>query len=159
MRATRFGLRCHQELPAWVTPPAGDSTDLRNEDKIPDAKRDAALDLDAEPGQPLDRLAPRGRLMEVDPDPSVVMQAIKRAEERPGDRDRGLVVRLREVAGRQGAARLGGPARPVKAAWRCDLLENDRERMPVRGGVAEAAIPPYGLVTVRLHVEDFDGTI
>ena len=68
-------------------------------------------------------------------------------------------MRLREVAGRPAAARLGGPARPVTAAWRCDLLENDRERMPVRGGVAEAAIPPYGLVTVRLHVEGIDGTI
>ena len=96
--------------------------------------------------------------MEIDADPSVVVQAIKRAEDRPGDRDRGLVVRLREVAGRPAAARLGGPARPVTAAWRCDLLENDRERLPVRDGVAEAAIPPYGLVTVRLKGEGTDGT-
>ena len=189
VRATRFGLRCHQELPAWVTPPArnlsdaprqrrgrqtpsevgaggkreaeglafagGDSTDLRNEDKV----AGAALDVDAKPaGKPIDRRALRGRLMEIDADPSVVVQAIKRAEDRPGDRDRGLVVRLREVAGRPAAARLGGPARPVTAAWRCDLLENDRERLPVRDGVAEAAIPPYGLVTVRLKGEGTDGT-
>ena len=89
----------------------------------------------------------------------MVVQAIKRAEDRPEDRDRGLIVRLREVAGRPAAARLGGPTRPVTAAWRCDLLENDRERLPVRDGVAEAPIPPYGLVTVRLHVEGFDGSI
>ena len=148
VRATRFGLRCHQELPAWVTPPAGDSTDLHNEDKV----TGAALDVEAEPaGQPLDRHAPRGRFLEFDGDPSVVVQAIKRAEERPGDRDRGLIVRLREVAGRSAAVRFGGRERPFTAAWRCDLLENDRERLPVRGGVAEASISPYGLVTVRLE--------
>ncbi len=148
VRATRFGLRCHQELPAWVTPPAGDSTDLRNEDTV----TGAALDVEAEPaGQPLDRHAPRGRFLEFDGDPSVVVQAIKRAEERPGDRDRGLIVRLREVAGRSAAVRFGGRERPFTAAWRCDLLENDRERLPVRGGVAEASISPYGLVTVRLE--------
>ena len=154
--ATRFGLRCHQELPAWVTPPAGDSTDLRNEDKV----TDAALDVGAAPGgRPLDRRAASGRFLDVDADPSVVVQAIKRAEERPGGRDRGLVVRLREVAGRPAAARFGGPRRPVTAAWRCDLLENDRERLPIRDGVAEAAIPPYGLVTVRLNGGGTDGTI
>ena len=55
VRATRFGLRCHQELPAWVTPPAGDSTDLRNEDKV----TDAALDVGADTGAL--RLAPAQR--------------------------------------------------------------------------------------------------
>ena len=154
--ATRFGLRCHQELTAWVTPPAGDSTDLRNEAKV----TDAALDVDAAPGgRPLDRRAANGRFLDIDADPSVVVQAIKRAEERPDDRDRGLVVRLREVAGRPAAARLARPRRPFTGAWRCDLLENDRERLPLRDGVAEASISPYGLTTVRLQTGGTDGTI
>ena len=110
-------------------------------------------------GRPLDRRAASGRFLDVDADPSVVVQAIKRAAERPGDRDRGLVVRLREVAGRPAAARFGGPRRPVTAAWRCDLLENDRERLPLRDGVAEASISPYGLTTVRLQTGGTDGTI
>lgn len=170
VRATRFGIRCHQELPMWVTPPlASENEDTRKVERLNltrdqdsnDRKDESLFDKDSVPApshgllstvvDSVRRPALSGQFLDINLDPSLIVQAIKRAEDSPTGQHRGLIIRLREVAGRTAAARLNAGSTPFSSAWRCDLVENDQEQLPVQNGVVRLRVKPYGLVTVRLQ--------
>jgi hypothetical protein len=78
--------------------------------------------------------------------PNVLIQAIKRAED-----GRGLIVRLREVAGRPTEARVRSPFLVGSAtAALVDLREQDERPVPVANGEAVIPLRAFGLETVRI---------
>ncbi|MGZ8752491.1 MAG: alpha-mannosidase, partial [Acidimicrobiia bacterium] len=75
------------------------------------------------------------------------VSAVKRA-----DRTDGTVVRLVEVHGGRGTARLGLWS-PIARAFRCDLLERDEAEVAVASdGTVELAVDPFEIVTLRLEL-------
>ena len=77
--------------------------------------------------------------------PNLVIEAVKRAED--GD---GLIIRLFEAYRRRGTARLilnGLCSR----ATRTDLLERNREDLPVHGGAVVIEFRPFEIITLRLR--------
>jgi hypothetical protein len=97
-------------------------------------------------------VALRGRLRgRPDPAPSVdPSRAIVLALKPPDDpAARGVVLRLRETAGRSGplAILTGGRRR----AFRLDLLEREKGELPVTSGSVEIDLPAHGFAAVRLE--------
>ena len=84
------------------------------------------------------------RLVAVDA-PNVQLSAVKRADDGSGD----LVVRLYEAVGDRTPVSLTLPA-PVRAAWRCDALEDRLETIDVADGFVALTLRPFELVTLRL---------
>jgi alpha-mannosidase len=78
---------------------------------------------------------------------SVIIQAVKMAED-----GKGLVIRLREIAGKDGEAHLGSPLFKGQAlsAWLTDLAE--KNETAVRIGEDGVAVPlkAYGIQAVRV---------
>jgi hypothetical protein len=97
-------------------------------------------------------VALRGRLRERPaPAPSVdPARALVLALKPPDDPTaRGVVLRLRETAGRGGplAITTGGRRR----AFRLDLLERETGELPVTSGSVEIDLPPHGFAALRLE--------
>jgi alpha-mannosidase len=87
----------------------------------------------------------QGSLCTVSP-ANVVIQAVKRAES-----GKGLIVRLREVAGRSADAVLSLPIGRFKEAWSCNLVEDPQSRLDLfSGSQVRVPIPASGLATVLL---------
>jgi alpha-mannosidase len=77
----------------------------------------------------------------------VVVSTIKQA--RWAD---GFIVRLLEISGqKQKGVPISVPARRIRRAWRCDLLEHDGEELRVEGdGTLRLDVPAWGLSTTRI---------
>ncbi|MBE7557542.1 alpha-mannosidase [bacterium] len=75
----------------------------------------------------------------------VVVSAVKQAEE--GD---GVVVRFYETAGRGGEVRLR-LYRPPRAAWRCNLLEENQASLSIGGDTVIVPTGAYSIETVKLE--------
>ncbi|WP_374686578.1 glycoside hydrolase family 38 C-terminal domain-containing protein [Promineifilum sp.] len=82
-------------------------------------------------------------LISVDP-PHLIIETVKAADD--GD---GLIVRLYECERRRGPAVLR-TAFPLRAAWRTNLLEENRAPLDVAGREARLTVRPFEIVTVRL---------
>ncbi|GIF78471.1 alpha-mannosidase [Asanoa siamensis] len=80
-----------------------------------------------------------------DPPESVVVEALKLADDRSGD----VVVRVYEALGGRASARLE-PDFPVAAATETDLLERDLERDALRDGLT-LSLRPFQIATIRLR--------
>ncbi len=76
--------------------------------------------------------------------PHVVIETVKRAED-----GRGLILRLYESQRRRGPVTITAGF-PLAAAWRCDLLERDREPLPCEDHRVTLFINPYQILTLRL---------
>jgi len=76
----------------------------------------------------------------------VVMSAWKRAED-----GRGSIVRLTEIAGVPETVHLSTPHFEIERAWRCSLLEDCVEELPVRDGGVVIKLESFGIVTLRLE--------
>ena len=83
-------------------------------------------------------------LVEIDT-PQVVVDAIKRAEDSDA-----VVVRLYEAWGRRCEARLRTTL-PASRAFLCDLLERERDEVPVKDGVIALELAPFKVVTLKLE--------
>jgi alpha-mannosidase len=92
-------------------------------------------------GNPADR---RRSLVEVDT-PQVKVEAIKRAE----DSDP-IVVRLYEAWGAPCQTRLRTTI-PSSRAFLCDLLERERDEVPVIGGAIDLELKPFKILTLKLE--------
>jgi hypothetical protein len=90
--------------------------------------------------------AATGVLASVEPE-HVVLSALK-----PAEAGAGFVARFQEIAGHASAARLSLPGRPVRAAWRTDLVERDLGPLAVVDGSIEVDVPAWGLATVRFEL-------
>jgi len=80
--------------------------------------------------------------------PNVIVETIKNAED-----GQGLIVRLYESQRRRGRFTLT-TAFPLAGAWRTNLLEENQERLDVRGQSLELEIAPYQILTLRLRGEE-----
>ena len=78
--------------------------------------------------------------------PGVRIEAVKKADD-----DDDLVVRVCEVAGGRGPARITVDA-PVRRAAIVDLLERELEEVAVDGATVTVALRPFQLVTLKLDV-------
>ncbi len=76
---------------------------------------------------------------------NVVIQTLKRAED-----GRGIIVRLREVAGKPTAARVTFPLLGSVSARLTDLVERDGKPLVSRNGLVEVNVPANGWATVRI---------
>jgi alpha-mannosidase len=85
----------------------------------------------------------RRSLVEVD-SPEVAVAAIKRAEDSDA-----VIVRLYEAWGGRCRTRLS-TSLPVSRAYLCDLLEREREEVPVRAGQLELELTPFKVLTLKL---------
>ncbi|HMC51511.1 MAG TPA: glycosyl hydrolase-related protein, partial [Acidimicrobiales bacterium] len=75
--------------------------------------------------------------------PGVRIEAVKKA-----DREDALVVRVCEVWGSRGRARIS-TVLPVRNVVRTDLLERDGERLELDGDGVELSLRPFELVTLK----------
>ena len=75
---------------------------------------------------------------------SVLLTAVK-----PADDGRGLIVRLRETAGRRTEVRVHVGFDGVKRAWRCDLIERDIEPVELRDGTVSLMLDANRMTVVR----------
>lgn len=78
--------------------------------------------------------------------PNVQMTTLKNSEQ-PG---RGVIVRLVETAGRATETTIELPHFPVKAAFACDLVENDLRSLMIDGQTISIKLAPFGFATVRV---------
>lgn len=77
--------------------------------------------------------------------PNVVISAWKRAEGGEGS-----ILRLTEIAGLDGTLHLRAPHLIIEKAWRCSLLEECGEELPVVDGGVVMKLKPFEIVTLRL---------
>jgi alpha-mannosidase len=80
--------------------------------------------------------------------PNIVIETIKRAED--GD---GIIVRMYECQRQRGPFILTATF-PLAAAWRANILEENRESIPVEGNRLNYAIKPYQILTLRLQFQN-----
>ena len=76
--------------------------------------------------------------------PKVVVEAIKRAEDSDA-----VIVRLYESWGGRCRAVLR-TSLPASRAYLCDLVERDREEVPVSDGRIELEVSPFKVLTLKL---------
>jgi alpha-mannosidase len=76
--------------------------------------------------------------------PNMVIETIKRAED-----GQGIVVRCYESQRRRGPVTLTAGFE-LGSAWRCNIMEEDRETLEVRDGRVTFDVRPYQIVTLRL---------
>jgi len=76
---------------------------------------------------------------------NVVVQAVKAAEF-----ERGLIIRLREVSGKETVASLTLPP-GVRKIWRCNLVEETMSKLDIKNRRCQVQIGPYGLATLLLQ--------
>jgi hypothetical protein len=81
---------------------------------------------------------------------NVQMTTLKNSEH-PG---RGVIVRLVETAGRETPATIELPHFPVKAAFACDLVENDLHPLTINGNTINVRLAPHGFATVRVVADE-----
>jgi hypothetical protein len=74
--------------------------------------------------------------------------AVTVASARVGD---GLLVRVQELAGRSGSARITHPHGEAGSAQRCTALEDPLEPIAIHGGAAELNVGPYEVVSLHLR--------
>jgi alpha-mannosidase len=77
--------------------------------------------------------------------PGVELSAVKRADDGSGD----LIVRLYEACGDRTPVTVRA-ARPIKAAQRCNALEEPTSGLDVADGIVVVTLRPFELVTLRL---------
>jgi alpha-mannosidase len=78
--------------------------------------------------------------------PNVIIDTIKKAEDSDA-----LIVRLYESHGKRAALRLTSPL-PVKAAARCNLLEDEEGTLTWADGGVDLNIMPFQIVTLKLTI-------
>jgi len=83
------------------------------------------------------------RFVECDAD-NLTLEAVKRSED-----GQHLVIRLVERYNARTRTRLGFD-RPIKAAWACNLMEEEESELRVNDGALELTIAPSEIVTLRL---------
>jgi len=88
-----------------------------------------------------------GRFIEVQ-GKNVIVTHVKPAEDY-----RGVIIRLINLGNQLTAAEVGLPGRNVTKAWIDDILENDRDGLPVNNGIASVDLAPRRPTTIRLVAE------
>lgn len=79
---------------------------------------------------------------------NVVLSTWKLAED-----GHGSVLRLTEIAGRPEALHLSTPQLRLKRVWRCSLLEECTQELPVRDGGVAMEMKPFEILTLRLETQ------
>ena len=74
---------------------------------------------------------------------NIVVQAVKQAES-----GKGLIIRLREVAGKKTQATLTLPAGKFNEAWSCNLVEDPQSKLRITKDKVAVTVPASGLATV-----------
>ena len=77
--------------------------------------------------------------------PDVALITWKLAED-----GRGSILRLEEIAGREGTLRLESEYLTFTQAWRCSLVEDNQTALAISTGGVEIPIRPFEIVTLRI---------
>jgi alpha-mannosidase len=78
--------------------------------------------------------------------PNVIIDTVKKAE----DSDH-LIVRLYEAHGKRGTVRFTSTL-PVKSVARCNLLEENDEKLEWANGGVDVSVTPFQVVTLKLGI-------
>ena len=93
----------------------------------------------------MDNAPPRqGRFIDVQ-GKDVVVTHVKPAEDQQG-----LIARVVNLGTAAVTARLATPGRELHEAWRCGLLEDNRDPLKIEGGAALCELQPRQITTIRL---------
>ncbi|MGQ9779736.1 MAG: glycosyl hydrolase-related protein [Bacillota bacterium] len=76
----------------------------------------------------------------------MVIETVKKAEEGPG-----LIVRVYEAHGRRGPVTLSFGL-PLRAAYECNLVEEEEREIPYEGEKLRFWITPYQIRTFRVEI-------
>jgi hypothetical protein len=71
---------------------------------------------------------------------------------KPAEDGEGYIVRLLETAGRKVTARLSSRLLEFSGAWLCNATEDNLREIPTLKDGVDVAVPPYGIVTLRLSI-------
>jgi alpha-mannosidase len=77
---------------------------------------------------------------------NLLIQSVKKAES--GD---GLVIRLREVSGKQTTAVVTIPSFKSSEAWSCNLMEDPQKKLRITNGRIQISVPANGLTTILVR--------
>lgn len=77
-------------------------------------------------------------------DRNLVVEAVKKSED-----SKALIVRLYECHNARGSAELSC-GRRIKAAFLCDLLENELEELQIENGAVQFDYKPFEIITIKL---------
>lgn len=64
---------------------------------------------------------------------------------------KGTILRLLETAGRRSTATIHVPIMEVTAAWRCNAVEDNQQRLEYTAHDVRVSVEPFQIVTVRLE--------
>ena len=79
-------------------------------------------------------------------DRNVVVESVKRAEDSDS-----IIVRVYEAHNARGTAEMS-IAKPIKAAYLCDMLENDLGELDIADGCVRFDYRPFEILTIKLAV-------
>ncbi len=79
---------------------------------------------------------------------NVVLSTWKRAED-----GNGSILRLTEIAGRSETLHLSTPHLQMERVWRCSLLEDCMQELPVRDNSVAVELKPFEIMTLRLKTQ------
>lgn len=85
--------------------------------------------------------------------PNAVVSAWK-----PATNGNGTIVRVQETAGRKTRLQIASELLRIDSAWRCSLVEDDQDRIPVSAEGVEIDIGPYEVLTLRLKTSIVNST-
>jgi alpha-mannosidase len=111
--------------------------------------REAMTPLEVSPiaGTIFQSKAPRSALSLLSIDnPSLVSVTWKIAED-----GEGTILRLQNLSAEGGGAKIKSEILRFTAAWKCSLLEDNHESIPVHEGAFELSFGPYEIITIRLQ--------
>ncbi|MFN7994931.1 MAG: polysaccharide lyase family protein [Bryobacteraceae bacterium] len=83
--------------------------------------------------------------LEID-EPGLTLVTWKLAED-----GRGTILRLLETAGRRTTAHIRIPGRQIDAAWQCNAVEDDQQRLDSSRQGIQVPVGPFQIVTVRIE--------
>jgi alpha-mannosidase len=63
------------------------------------------------------------------------------------------VLRLTEIAGKEETLHLDTPHLRLQHAWRCSLLEDCAQELPVQDARIELNLKPYEILTLRIETQ------
>ncbi|MHB1000209.1 MAG: polysaccharide lyase family protein [Armatimonadota bacterium] len=76
---------------------------------------------------------------------NVYIQSVKKAKS-----GEGLIIRLREIGGKQAVSTVSIPGGSLNSAWVCNLVEDPQKKLSINNGKVTLTVPANGIATILL---------